>query len=138
LRSSKNQTIASTIPLLTPVDTKRLDKTLEINMPVLTLILIYCTLVAVAFYWAAKTHGLSTGKWGAMGFFGGIASFVGCAIVLSFIQTQLIDRSIIDAPGFALLPGSAFVASALVMYLVYWKRIYPLPRDASQSRHKDG
>ncbi len=115
------------------MDTKRLDKTLEINMPVLTLILIYCTLVAVAFYWAAKTRGLSTGKWGAIGFFGGIASIIGCVIVLSFIQTQLIDRSIIDAPGFALFPGSA-----LVMYLVYWKRIYPLPRDASQSRDKDG
>ncbi len=97
-------------------------------MPVGTLILIYCTLVAVAFYWAAKTRGLSTGKWGAIGFFGGIASFFGCAIVLFFI----------DAPGFALFPGPALVASALVMYLVYWKWIYPLPRDASQSPDKDG
>ncbi len=95
-------------------------------------VLIYGILVAVVFYRTAKARGLSTGKWGSIGFFGGIASYLAFGVVIVLIETQIIDRTIIRAPGYVFFP-----ASALVMYLVYRKWIYPLPPIASQSRDND-
>ncbi len=97
------------------------------------LVIIYCILVAAFFYQTAKTRGLSSAKWGAIGFFGSLASYFVGAVIIALVQVEIIGRNIIRAPGYVLFP-----ASALVMYLVYWKWIYPLPRDASQSRDKDG
>ena len=92
------------------------------------LVIIYCILVAAFFYQTAKTRGLSSAKWGAIGFFGSLASyFVGAMIIIAFVQVGLIGERIVRAPGYFLFP-----ASALVMYLVYRKWIYRMPKAVSR------
>lgn len=79
------------------------------------IILIFGIIVAVIFFLSAKKRELSPVKWGAIGMFGSIGSYLALALI-AIAFAKLTGSEMIRAPGYFFIP-----MSAVIMYLVYRK-----------------